>query len=90
MKESELQSKSIKMLKNFGFLVIRISNPTQRGLPDILAISEKGDVIAIEFKIGKNNQSELQKYIQKEFEKRNLKYYLIRDLNELKAIFKLE
>ncbi len=69
------------------WLVIRISKPTQRGLPDVLAISIDGVIVALEFKTN-TKQTHLQQLMQVEFEKRNIKYYVIKSIDELKNIIK--
>lgn len=86
MRETELQKKSIKLLKDKGWLCIRISNPTSRGLPDVLAISPNGVVVAIEFKVKQNKQSPLQEWMQQELERRNIRYFVVRSIYEVHLI----
>jgi hypothetical protein len=56
-------------------------------LPDVLAISIDGKVVALEFKTN-TKQTHLQQLMQVEMEKRNIKYYVIKSVDELKNIIK--
>ncbi len=86
MKEAQLQRRSIQLLSERGWLCIRIASPTTRGLPDVIAISQAGSVIAIEFKLNKNKQSPLQEHIQWELEQRHIKYFVVRSIYEVHLI----
>lgn len=63
MKESDIQSKIIKLLERNNAYVVKVVSATKAGVPDILACY-KGKFIAIEVKVPekKDNTSELQKY----------------------------
>jgi len=62
MKESQIQSKIIKELKQMGAYVVKVVSGTRDGIPDLL-LCYKGKFIALEIKKdSKSNLSELQKY----------------------------
>jgi Holliday junction resolvase len=62
MKESTIQSKIAKRLRENGWLVTKLIQTTMNGIPDLMAI-RKGDVIFLEVKKPGEEPSELQKYV---------------------------
>lgn len=62
MKESTIQSKIAKRLRENGWLVTKLIQTSMNGIPDLMAI-RKGDVIFLEVKKPGEEPSELQKYV---------------------------
>ena len=62
MKESTIQSKIAKRLKENGWLVTKLIQTSMNGIPDLMAI-RKGNVIFLEVKKPGEDASELQKYV---------------------------
>jgi Holliday junction resolvase len=62
MKESSIQAKIAKRLKENGWLVTKLIQTSMNGIPDLMAI-RKGNVIFLEVKKPGEDASELQKYV---------------------------
>ena len=62
MKESTLQTKIVKRLKEHGWFVTKLISTSTPGICDLMAI-RKGTVIMLEVKTDKGVVSELQKYM---------------------------
>ena len=62
MKESALQAKVVKRLKEHGWFVTKLISTSTPGICDLMAI-RKGAVIMLEIKTDKGVVSELQKYM---------------------------
>jgi len=62
MKESTLQTKIVKRLKDNGWFVTKLISTSTPGICDLMAI-RKGTVIMLEVKTDKGVVSELQKYM---------------------------
>ncbi len=55
----------------------------KKGFPDILVLIQ-GKCIGLEIKTDKGRQSEEQKIIQKQFEQHGSKYYVVRNIEDVK------
>tara|TARA_R100000664_G_C2751772_1_gene139054 strand:- start:1198 stop:1440 length:243 start_codon:yes stop_codon:yes gene_type:complete len=73
MTEQQIQSKRIKQLEGEGYYVIKLTNTNKNGIPDLLAIPPKSDVLFVEVKKPKGKLSKLQEYRIKELEKYGIK-----------------
>jgi Holliday junction resolvase len=62
MKESTIQSKIAKRLRENGWLVTKLIQTSMNGIPDLMAI-RRGNVIFLEIKKPGEDASELQKYV---------------------------
>ena len=62
MKESTIQGKITKRLRENGWLVTKLIQTSMNGIPDLMAI-RKGNVIFLEVKKPGEEASELQKYV---------------------------
>lgn len=62
MKESQLQTKVVKKLKEHGWFVTKLISTSTPGICDLMAI-RNGLVIMLEIKTDKGVVSELQKYM---------------------------
>ena len=68
MKESALQTKVVKKLKEHGWFVTKLISTSTPGICDLMAI-RNGLVIMLEIKTDKGVVSELQKYMIKKLNK---------------------
>ena len=68
MKESQLQTKVVKKLKEHGWFVTKLISTSTPGICDLMAI-RNGVVIMLEIKTDKGVVSELQKYMIEKFNK---------------------
>lgn len=62
MKESQLQTRIVKKLKDHGWFVTKLISTSTPGICDLMAI-RNGSVIMLEIKTDKGVVSELQKYM---------------------------
>lgn len=69
MTEQQIQAKKIKELEGLGYYVIKLMKTNKNGIPDIIAIPPKSDVIFVEVKTEKGRLSKLQEYRIEELEK---------------------
>ena len=68
MTEQQIQSKRIKELEEQGYYVIKLVQTNKNGIPDIIAIPPKTDVLFVEVKTPNGKVSKLQDYRLKEIE----------------------
>lgn len=68
MTEQQIQSKRIKQLEAEGYYVLKLIKTNKNGIPDIIAIPKKSNVIFSEVKTPKGKLSKLQEYRLKELE----------------------
>jgi hypothetical protein len=73
MTEQQIQSKRIKELEAEGYYVLKLIKTNKNGIPDLLAIPPKCEVLFSEVKTPKGRVSVLQKYRLKELEKYGFK-----------------
>jgi Holliday junction resolvase len=69
MTEQQTQSKRIKELEEQGYYVIKLVRTNKNGIPDIIAIPPKTEVLFVEVKTPNGKVSKLQEYRIKELEK---------------------
>lgn len=88
MKESELQTKVMKYLRDTykdGFFVWKVSERFSSGIPDIMGI-HKGTPFYIELKVGKNKPTKLQEVTMKALDEAGAVGGVAYSLDEVKAI----
>lgn len=73
MTEQQIQAKKIKELEGQGYYVIKLMKTNKNGIPDIIAIPPKSDVIFVEVKTEKGRLSKLQEYRIEELERYGIK-----------------
>lgn len=73
MTEQKIQAKKIKELEGQGYYVIKLMKTNKNGIPDIIAIPPKSDVIFVEVKTEKGRLSKLQEYRIEELERYGIK-----------------
>ena len=86
-KESNLQSKCLKYLKDKGIVAFNIHGGgwSAKGAPDVICCIQ-GKFIAFEFKVGKNGMQPDQKIWKKRIENCGGKHYCPRTLIEFKDV----
>ena len=62
MTEQQIQAKRIKQLEAQGYYVIKLINTNKNGIPDLIAIPRKSDVLFVEVKGPKGKVSKLQEF----------------------------
>lgn len=66
MTEQKIQSKMIKKLEEEGYYVLKLIKTNKNGIPDLIAIPKKSDVLFVEVKRPNGKLSSLQKFRIKE------------------------
>lgn len=91
MKESHLQSKCIKILRDKGHYVVNVHGGGwgNKGCPDLIACIN-GKFYAFELKVGDNEPSTEQKIHLKRVLTSGGKSYIIRSVEQLKEILRRE
>lgn len=87
MRESDLQTKCIKYLKNKGYYVLNQHGGGwgNKGCPDLIACI-KGRFVAFELKVGENRMHVDQAIHKKLIEKAHGHHHLVRSIEQLKTI----
>jgi Holliday junction resolvase len=82
MKESTLQTKIVKRLKDNGWFVTKLISTSTPGICDLMAI-RKGSVIFLEVKTDKGVVSELQTYIIEKLNSMGVFARVVRDISDV-------
>jgi len=82
MKESTIQSKIAKRLRENGWLVVKLIQTTMNGIPDLMAI-RKGNVIFLEVKREGEDATELQKYVMDNLSKAGCFTMVVRSVEDV-------
>ena len=89
MTESKIQSRIMKCAKQNGWHAIKTIRLSENGHADIFMF-KNGKTVFVEVKTEKGIQSEIQKYRQKQMIDNGFEYFLVRSLEDFKAIPYLE
>ncbi len=82
MLEKQIESKVVKKAKELGFLTYKFSSPSNRGVPDRIFISGRGNVIFMEFKSEKGKLTKLQLKTKNDIEKNNVEVFVINKVED--------
>lgn len=85
MKESDIESKMRKLIKQRGGLFIKFVSPSTRGVPDRIVIKKPGRVIFVELKKEGETPTKLQKYVHKKLKDFGCEVYVITGMQEVIA-----
>jgi hypothetical protein len=88
VRESQIELRVVKKAKELGFLSFKFSSPSNRGVPDRVFISSKGDVFFVEFKVKTGKLTQLQQKVQECIESHNVKVFMINEVKIGEAILK--
>lgn len=86
MLERNIERIVTKYALNQGFLSYKFTSPNNRGVPDRIFISPKGQIIFVEFKQKGKWLTRLQNFIFNKLETRGCKIYVANDVLEGMAI----
>jgi Holliday junction resolvase len=89
MRESIVQRKFIRSLREAGWEVLRIKAGAEGGWPDTVAF-RNGEAIFVEFKGDKGKLSELQRHRRIVLTNQNFSYYLIEPSDDFKLFINLQ
>lgn len=97
MKEYEVEKQIFVELRKAGFIVMKLANEAtyrrrlyavMRGAPDLVAISPSGEVYWLEIKTQRGKLTRIQRIAHDALQRYGQKVFVIRNLEELKAILK--
>ena len=86
MKESAIESKLVRMVRERGGLCYKFVSPNQPGVPDRIIITPEGRVVFVELKTEIGRLAKIQKWQIGEMQKRNADVRVVRGLEEAKAL----
>ena len=78
MTEQQVQAKKIKELESKGYYVLKLIKTNKNGIPDLVALHPKKDVLFVEVKTKKGRVSKLQEYRMKELKEYGFKVQVFR------------
>lgn len=78
MTEQQIQKKRIEQLEAQGYYVIKLIKTNKNGIPDLIAIAPKADVLFSEVKKPTGKASALQEYRIKELKKHGVTVEIFR------------
>lgn len=88
MKESTIESKLVRMVRERGGLCYKFVSPGNPGVPDRIVITPNGRTIYVELKTEIGRLSSIQKWQREEFQKRGVDFRVLKGLDEVKAFVK--
>lgn len=86
MLESRLQSKCLDACKKQGILAVKVDSTSSRGFPDMTCVLPNGVVVFVELKTPTGKTSALQDRMIGKLERNNANVYVIRSLDDFKAV----
>ena len=89
MKESKIQAEIIQLLKNKGYLPIKVQVANFNGVADIIACSPKGHFIALEVKTQTGRASKLQEVFIQKVQSRGGIAAIVRSVDDVRKLLNL-
>lgn len=86
MKESAIEARLVRMVRERGGLCYKFVSPNQPGVPDRIIITPQGRVIFVELKTEIGRLAKIQKWQISEMQKRNADVRVIKGLDQVKAL----
>ncbi len=88
MKESQIESKLVRMVRERGGLCYKFVSPNNPGVPDRIVITPEGKTIYIELKTEIGRLADIQKWQLGEMKKRGADVRVLKGLEEVIAFVK--
>lgn len=85
MKESQIESRLVRLVREQGGLCYKFISPSNPGVPDRIVITPDGRVYFVELKTEIGRLAKIQKWQVSEMRKRKANVRVLRGLNEVKA-----
>lgn len=85
MKESEIEARLVRMVRELGGLCLKFVSPGCAGVPDRIIILPGGKVIFAELKTEFGSLRNLQKYFIGELQERGADVRVLKGLDQVKA-----
>lgn len=84
MKESAIEARLVRMVRERGGLCYKFVSPGNPGVPDRIIITPDGRTIYVELKTEVGRLSAIQKWQRRELEKRNIDVRVLKGLDQVK------
>lgn len=84
MKESQIEARLVKMVRERGGLCYKFVSPSNPGVPDRIVITPKGRVIFTELKTEIGRLTRIQEWQIEEMKKRGAEVRVLKGLDEVK------
>lgn len=85
MKESQIEAKLVRMVRDRGGLCYKFVSPGNPGVPDRIVITPDGRSVYVELKTEVGRLAAIQEWQQREMKKRYLDVRVLKGLPEVKA-----
>jgi len=90
LKESVIEARLVKLIREQGGLCFKFVSPGNPGVPDRLILLPDGRVVFVELKTEVGKLSSLQKWQRSEMEKRGADVRVLKGLDQVKAFVEKE
>lgn len=90
MKESQIEAKLVRMVRNQGGLCFKFVSPGNPGVPDRLIILPGGRVVFVELKTEIGRLANIQKWQLAEMQKRGADVRVLKGLDQVKRFVEEE
>lgn len=88
MKESAIEARLVRMVRERGGLCYKFVSPGNPGVPDRIVITPEGKTIYVELKTEVGRLSALQKWQHEELQKRGAEVWTLKGLDQVKEFVK--
>ena len=85
MKESAIEARLVRMVRERGGLCYKFVSPGNPGVPDRIVITPGGKTIYVELKTEAGRLANIQKWQQEEMKKRGVDVRVLHGLDQVKA-----
>ena len=85
MKESAIEARLVRMVRERGGLCYKFVSPGNPGVPDRIVITPEGKTIYVELKTEAGRLANIQKWQQEEMKKRGVDVRVLHGLDQVKA-----
>lgn len=85
MKESAIEARLVRMVRERGGLCYKFVSPGNPGVPDRIVITPEGKTIYVELKTEAGRLANIQKWQQAEMKKRGVDVRVLHGLDQVKA-----
>lgn len=90
MKESQIEAKLVRMVRNQGGLCFKFVSPGNPGVPDRLILLPGGRVVFVELKTEIGRLANIQKWQLEEMQKRGADVRVLKGLDQVKQFVEEE
>ena len=85
MKESQIEARLVKLVREAGGLCYKFTSPGNPGVPDRIVVTPGGKTIYVELKTTTGSLQRIQQWQIAELQKRGIDVRVLKGLDEVKA-----